>query len=293
LAHSGNNIIKLRKEIKPMDRMLKDKVAIITGSGRGIGRAAALLFAEEGAKIVVSDIDPKPAEETVADIQKAGGEAVLYVGDVTAPEFASEVVQKAVDTWGGLHIIVNNAGITWDNLIHKMTEEQWDKVLDMHLKAPFRIIQAAKPYFCDVAKAEMEKDGMAVARKIINISSVAGIGGNFGQVNYASAKAGIIGLTKTMSKEWARYNVQSNSVAFGFIDTRLTQNKEKGIEVDTGKEKVALGVPAKQRDVFIKMIPMGRPGTAEEAAAAILFFASPLSDYVSGQVLICGGGFSM
>ena len=276
-----------------MGKMLQDRVAIITGSGRGIGQAAAMRFAGEGAKVVVSDIDAQPAEETVEAIKASGGEAVAYVGDVMAPDFAEGIVRKAVDTWGGLHIIVNNAGFTWDCMIHKMAEEQWDKILDIHLKAPYRIIKAAHPYFCNAAKEEMEKEGKAVARKIVNISSVAGVGGNLGQANYSSAKAGIVGLTKTMSKEWARYNVQSNCVAFGFIDTRLTQDKEKGIEVDTGKEKVAVGVPAKQRDIFIKMIPMGRPGTPEEAASAILFFASHLSDYVSGQLLICGGGFSM
>lgn len=273
--------------------LLKDKIAIITGAGRGIGRAAALMFANEGAKVVVSDIDPVPALETVRDIGQSGGEAVAFPGDVTAPGFAEGIVKKAADTWGKLHIIVNNAGFTWDNLIHKMTEEQWDKILDIHLKAPFRIIQAAKPYFCDAAKEEIIKNGRAETRKIINISSVAGTGGNLGQANYSSAKAGITGLTKTMSKEWARYNVQSNCVAFGFIDTRLTQDKEKGISVDTGSGKVAVGVPAKQRDLFIKMIPMERTGTAEEAAGAILFFASPFSDYVSGQVLVCGGGFAM
>ena len=276
-----------------MENMLQDKVAIITGSGRGIGQAAASKFAEEGARVVVSDIDAQPAEETVAAIKASGGEAVAYVGDVMASDFAEGIVRKAADTFGGLHIIVNNAGFTWDSMIHKMAEEQWDKILDIHLKAPYRIIRAAYPYFVNAAKEEMEKEGQAVARKIINISSVAGVGGNFGQANYASAKAGIVGLTKTMSKEWARYNVQANCVAFGFIDTRLTQDKEKGIEVDTGKEKVAVGVPAKQRDIFIKMIPMGRPGTPAEAANAIMFFASPLSDYVSGQLLICGGGFSM
>ncbi len=276
-----------------MGNTLENKVAIITGSGRGIGRAAAIMFAKEGAKVVVSDIDSEPAEETVAEIKKLGGDAVAYVGDVMGPDFAQGIVQKAADTWGGLHIIVNNAGFTWDSMIHKLTEDQWDKILDIHLKAPYRLLKAAYPYFCNAAKQEMEETEKAVARKIINISSVAGVGGNLGQANYSSAKAGIIGLTKTMSKEWARYNVQSNCVAFGFIDTRLTQNKEKGIEVDTGSEKVAVGVPAKQRDIFIKMIPMGRPGTPEEAASAILFFASPLSDYVSGQVLVCGGGFSM
>ncbi|OGR12545.1 MAG: 3-oxoacyl-ACP reductase [Desulfobacterales bacterium RIFOXYA12_FULL_46_15] len=276
-----------------MTGMLKNKVAIITGSGRGIGRETAIMFANEGAKVVVSDIDPEPARKTVEDIRQSGGDAVSYTGDVMASGFASGIVEKAVETFGGLHILVNNAGFTWDNLIHKMTEEQWDKILDIHLKAPFRIIQAAKPYFCDAAKEEISKNGSALARKIINISSVAGTGGNLGQANYSSAKAGVTGLTKTMSKEWARYNVQSNCVAYGFIDTRLTQDKEQGICVDTGSRKVAVGIPAKNRDLFTKMIPMGRPGTVREAAGVILFFASPLSDYVSGQVLICGGGFVM
>lgn len=273
-----------------MEKMLENKVAIITGSGRGIGRAAALAFAREGAKVVVSDINAEPAEKTAADIKQDGGDAVTYVGDVRAPDFAEGIVQKAVDTWGGLHIIVNNAGFTWDSMIHKMTDEQWDKIFDVHFKAPFRIIRAAKPYFCDAAKQEIEESGQAVARKIVNVSSVAGTGGNLGQANYSSAKSGVLGLTKTMSKEWGRYNVQSNCVAFGFIETRLTQEKEKGLEVDTGREKVPVGIPAKQREMTLQAIPMGRAGTTEEAANAILFFVSPLSDYVSGQVLVCGGG---
>ena len=275
-----------------MEKMLNDKVAIITGSGRGIGRAVALLFAQEGAKVVVSDIDSEPAEQTAADIRAAGGAAVIYLGDVTAPDFAKGIVKAAADKWGAVHVIVNNAGFTWDALIHKMTEEQWDKILDLHLKAPFRIIQAAKPYFCDEAKQEKLR-GEKVSRKIINISSIAGLGGNPGQANYSAAKAGLVGLTKTISKEWARYNVQCNCVAFGFIDTRLTQEKEKGVTVESEAQEIAVGVPKAQRDIFIKMIPMGRPGTVEEAAGTILFFASPLSDYVSGQVLVVGGGFSM
>jgi 3-oxoacyl-[acyl-carrier protein] reductase len=275
-----------------MENMLHDKVAKITGSGRGIGRAVALMFAREGARVVVSDIDAEPAEQTVADIKTAGGDALAYVGDVTAPDFAKGIVETAADNWGAVHVIVNNAGFTWDAMVHKMTEAQWDKILDLHLKAPFRIIQAAKPYFCDEAKQEKAR-GETVSRKIINISSIAGIGGNPGQANYSSAKAGLVGLTKTISKEWARYNVQCNCVAFGFIDTRLTQDKEKGVMVKAETREIALGVSKKQRDMFIKMIPMGRPGTAEEAAGTILFFASPLSDYVSGQVLVVGGGFSM
>lgn len=275
-----------------MEKMLAGKTAIITGSGRGIGRAAAMMFANEGCRVVISDIDPEPAEQTAADIKAAGGEAIAYVGDVTANDFADGIVKAAADEWGDLHIIVNNAGFTWDALIHKMSDECWDKIIDLHLKAPFKIIRAAKPYFCDVAKEEI-KNGTNVARKIINVSSIAGVGGNVGQSNYSSAKAGIIGLTKTISKEWARYNVQSNCVAFGLIDTRLTQEKEKGAAVETETQKVALGVPKAQRDIFIQMIPMGRAGTAEEAANSILFFASPMSNYVSGQVLVVGGGFSM
>lgn len=276
-----------------MKRMLEERIAIITGAGRGIGRSTALLFASEGARVVVSDLDPAPAQETVEDIRKNGGEAIAFVGDVTAQGFAEGLVKAAMDQWGAVHIIVNNAGFTWDNLIHKMSDEQWDKIMDVHVKAPFRILRAATPCFVDAAKKEMESTGRAVARKIINISSVAGVSGNLGQANYSSAKAGIIGLTKTMCKEWARYNVQSNCVAFGFIDTRLTQDKEKGISVEAAGQKIAVGVPEKVRQGFIQMIPMGRPGTPEEAANAILFFASPLSDYVSGQLLVVGGGFSM
>ena len=272
-----------------MEEMLKDRVAIITGSGRGIGRAAALLFAREGARVLVSDVDEAPAEETVSEIREGGGEAFPFIGDVTAEDFAEKIVKAAVDRWGAIHIIVNNAGFTWDGLIHKMSDEQWDKMIALHLRAPFRIIRAAKPYFCDAAKSEM-REGQSVARKIVNISSVAGLGGNIGQVNYASAKAGIIGLTKTVSREWARYNVQANVVAFGFIDTRLTQEKERGVAVEVGDKRIALGVPSKQREVFTRAMALGRPGTTDEAARAILFFASPLSDYVTGQVLAVDGG---
>lgn len=276
-----------------MEKMLKDKVAIVTGSGRGIGRATALLFAREGAKVVVSDIDAGPAQETVENIKEEGGEAVARVGDMIAPGFPEELVKTAADQWGALHILVNNAGFTWDSLVHKMSDEQWDKILDLHLKAPFRMIRAAAPQFIDAAKKEMEGGGTAVTRKIVNISSVAGVGGNVGQANYSSAKSGVVGLTKSLCKEWARYNVQCNCVAFGFIDTRLTQDKEKGITVETDGKKIAVGVPEKVRQGFIQTIPAGRPGTPEEAADAILFFASPLSNYVSGQLLVVGGGFSM
>jgi 3-oxoacyl-[acyl-carrier protein] reductase len=278
-------------EMKALDKLLDGRVAIITGSGRGIGRAAALMFAREGAKVVVSDIDAEPAEQTVLDIGVAGGEALAHVGDVTDPDFGERIVAAAREKWGKIHIIVNNAGFTWDALVHKMSDDQWDKILDLHLKAPFRIIRSVKPYFCEAAKEEMEL-GVNVSRKIINVSSLSGLGGNVGQANYSAAKAGIVGLTKTISKEWARYNVQCNCVAFGFIDTRLTQEKEKGVTVEGANQKIAVGVPKAHRDTFMRMIPMGRPGTTEEAAGAILFFASPLSNYVSGQVLAVSGGMA-
>jgi 3-oxoacyl-[acyl-carrier protein] reductase len=276
-----------------MEKMLRDKVAIITGSGRGIGRAAALLFAQEGARVVVSDIDPEPAQDTVEEILKMGGEAIGCVGDVTAQGFPETIVRAAMEKWGALHILVNNAGFTWDSMVHKMRDEQWDKIIDLHLKAPFRMIRAAAPGFIDAAGREIEEGGGAVARKIVNISSVAGLGGNVGQANYASAKSGVIGLTRTLCREWARYNVQCNCVAFGFIDTRLTQDRERGSSVEVDGDKVALGIPDKVRQGFLRMIPAGRSGTPQEAANAVLFFASPLSNYVSGQLLVVGGGLSI
>ena len=272
-----------------MGNMLEGRVAIITGSGRGIGKAAAIMFANEGAKVVVSDIDTHPAEETVAEIQKAGGKAISYTGDVTDSDFAQGIVNSACKAWGAIHIIVNNAGYTWDGVIHKMSDEQWDAMLDLHLKAPFHIIRAAAPYFRDAAKKEMA-EGKAIARKIINVSSVSGTFGGAGQANYSSAKAGIIGLTKTLSREWGRFNVQANAVAYGWIDTRLTKEKESTEKLQIHGQDVPIGIPKARRDTMTSGIPLGRPGTTEEAAGPILFLASPLSDYVSGQVILVTGG---
>ena len=272
-----------------MEKMMKDRVAIITGSGRGIGKCAALQFAAAGAKVVVSDIDAEPANETVAEIKKAGGEAIAYVGDVSGPGFAEGIVKAAVDTWKGLHIIVNNAGYTWDSTIHKMTEEQWDTILDLHLKAPFRIIKAAAPYYRDAAKKEQD-GGITIARKIVNVSSTSGINGNPGQANYSAAKAGIVGLTKTLAREWGQFNVQANAVAYGWIDTRLTQSIDKKATIHIQGRDVNVGIQEARRQSMMQMIPLRRPGTPDEAARVIFFFASPLSDYVSGQVLLVTGG---
>jgi len=273
-----------------MERLLEGKIAIITGAGRGIGRAAAELFAQHGAKVVASDIDPQPSEEAVRAIQAAGGEAISVPGDITAKGFPEQLVKAAIDKWGGLDILVNNAGYTWDAVIHKMTDEQWDAIIAVHLTAPFRLIRAASGYLRDTAKKEKETLGQARARKIINISSTSGTRGNPGQVNYSSVKAGVVGMAKTLSREWGQFNIQANAVAFGRIETRLTQAKEKGEKIHRGSEEIALGVPAERLERTTFLIPLGRPGTPEEAAGAILFFASPLSDYVSGQVLEVTGG---
>ena len=273
-----------------MSQLLEGKVAIITGSGRGIGRAAAELFARHGARVVVSDIDPSPAEETVASILGGDGEAISVPGDVTDAAFPDTLVNAAIQQFGGLDIIVNNAGYTWDAVIHKMTDQQWEAIVAVHLTAPFRIIRAASTYLRSTAKIEKETIGRARARKIVNVSSTSGTRGNAGQANYASAKAGVVGMAKTLAKEWGQFNIQVNAVAFGRIDTRLTQAKEKGETINREDAEIAIGIPEERLQRTTPMIPMGRPGTPEEAAGAIFFFASPFSDYVSGQVIEVAGG---
>ncbi|KQL49432.1 3-oxoacyl-ACP reductase [Brevibacillus choshinensis] len=268
-----------------MGRMLENQIAIITGSGRGVGREVALMMAEHGAKVVVSDRDEGPANEVAAEIRDSGGEALVYCGNVTASDFAKGIIGETISAFGRLDILVNNAGYTSDALIHKMTDEQFQAMLDIHLIAPFRLIREASPYMRDAAKKEIEQ-GIVHHRKIVNVSSVAGISGNVGQANYSSAKAGMVGLTKTVAKEWAGFNINSNAVAFGFIDTRLTQPKELGETVDG----VAVGIPEKVRNMFIDKIPQKRAGDPKEAAAGIFYLASPLSNYVNGQVLHINGG---
>ncbi len=272
-------------------KLLEGKVAIITGSGRGIGAAAAKLFAAHGAHVMVSDIDPVPANETVEAIIALGGSASMVAADVTKDGDIEELIGQTVNTFGGIDILVNNAGYTWDGMIHKMTDPQWEAMLAIHLTAPFKIIRAAIPYMREVAKAEIDAGGTAKARKIVNISSTTGTRGNIGQVNYSAAKSGVIGMSKTLAKEWGAFNIQVNAVAFGFIDTRLTQSDAEGDFTEREGQKVKLGMPDKVRDSIFSQIPMRRPGTSEEAAGALLFFASPLSNYVSGQVLEIAGGW--
>ena len=271
-------------------QLLEGKVSIITGAARGIGRACAELFAAHGARVVLSDIDADPTHEAAEQVRAAGGDALAVAGDVTARDFAPRLIKSALDAYGRIDSIVNNAGYTWDGTAHKMSDEQWQAMLDVHLTAPFRLIRAASNYLRETAKREREETGRALARKIVNVSSTSGTRGNAGQANYAAGKAGVVGLTKTLAKEWGQFNIQVNAVAFGFIETRLTRAKESGERVTRESADIALGIPQANRETAFRLIPAGRGGTPEEAAGAVLFFASSLSDYVSGQVLEVTGG---
>jgi 3-oxoacyl-[acyl-carrier protein] reductase len=281
--------INLERKVLMSDfRLLVGKSAIVTGSGRGIGKAIATLFAQHGAAVVINDIDAEVAEATAKEINDAGGKAVVCAGSVTDVDFPDRLVKTAAEAFGGIDIIVNNAGYTWDSVIQNMTDEQWYAMIDVHLTAPFRIIRAATPYMREVAKKEIE-EGKHIHRKIINISSTSGVAGNAGQVNYSAGKMGIVGVTKTMAKEWGRFNINVNAVAYGFIETRLTQAKEKQESIEREGKQVALGIPEAMRQMSAKFIPLGRGGTPEEAAGPVLFLASPLSDYVSGAVILVTG----
>ena len=267
--------------------------AIVTGSGRGIGQQIALKLAAEGARVVVNDLDAEPAKATVAAIEQAGGTATACVGSVTDDDFADRVVGTAVDAHGGVDIIVNNAGYTWDSVVQKMSDEQWDAILDVHLKAPFRILRAAQPVIAGAVRAAKEAGEPVRCRKVVNISSLAGVGGNAGQANYSAAKAGVNGLTRAMAKEWGRYNVTVNSVAFGWIQTRLTGAVADGETVDIDGREIPVGVNPQLLAAMQQMIPLGRGGTPEEAAGAVYLLCTPESDYISGQTVVCGGGLIM
>jgi len=242
---------------------------------------------------VINDLDPEPLEEAAAAVGAVGAKVAVCAGSVAADDFPDRFIKTALDGFGGIDIIVNNAGFTWDNVIQKMTDEQWDAILDVHLKAPFRILRAASEYLRRQAKVEQEA-GRPVHRKVVNISSTSGTNGNAGQANYSAAKAGIIGLTRALSKEWGRYRVNVNAVAFGFIHTRLTEAAaDGGATIDIEGRTIRVGVNPDAVKAMGQLIPLGRPGTPEEAAGAVYLLCTPESDYISGEVLTCGGGFRM
>jgi len=265
--------------------LLANQTAIVTGAGQGIGAEIALLFAAEGARVVVADIDGEKANQVVQQIVTSGGRAVAVAGDIMKQSTIDELVNVAAKLGDGkIHIIVNNAGFTWDGVIHKTTDKQWDTIMNLHTKAPFMLVRAAAPYF-------RVKDGEP--RNIVNVSSTSGIHGNAGQANYATAKMGIIGLSKTIAKEWGpAFGVRANTIAFGSVATRLTAAKEDGAFAEIDGEKIALGVPKAQSKAGagFPMVPLRRAATPREAAMSVLAMASPLCSYVSGHTLEVTGG---
>src|SRR6201996_6064339 len=269
--------------------VLDDKVAIVTGSARGIGRATAELLSSHGAKVVINDLDADLAEQTASEI---AGETTVFAGDLTKGDTPEALIATAIDAWGKLDIIVNNAGYSIDAPIHKMSDEAFQRMLDIHTIVPFRVIRAAAPHLREPAKREREA-GREVFRKIVNVSSISGTMGNAGQANYAAGKAGVVGLTKTLAKEWGQFKINVNAVAFGWIETRLTASKDTENTMEIDGQKVQLGIPDQLRGMASMLIPLGRPGTPEEAAGGVFFLCSPWANYLHGQVLnITGGQFT-
>ncbi len=269
---------------------LAGRVAVITGSGRGIGQAIAVKLAAHGARIVVNDLDPQPAADTVHLIEKAGGQAVAVTGSVTDDGFAQRAVETAVYELGGLDIIINNAGYTWDAVVQKTTDDQWAAVLDVHLTAPFRLLRAAQPVLKRLAEND-RATGAVRHRKVVNVSSISGLAGNPGQANYSAAKAGVVGLTKTLAKEWGRYAVNVNAVAYGIIRTRLTDPDGPGA-IHIGGRDVKVGINHDIAAGLDRTIPLGRAGTVDEAAGAAYLLCTPEADYITGEVLVCAGGYT-
>jgi 3-oxoacyl-[acyl-carrier protein] reductase len=263
---------------------LESKVALVTGAGRGIGRAIARQLAAAGARVMVNDLDAEPLEETRAEIQ-----GCAMAGDLTDPAVPARLVDKTIAELGGLDIIVNNAGYTWDNVIQKTSDEQFQAMLDIHVTAPFRVLRAASGFIREAAKREAA-EGRRVSRKVVNITSISATDGGAGQAGYASGKAAVIGLTRAMAKEWGRYQVNVNAVGFGLIGTRLVQPLSDDSKIEVGGREIKVGVQQAMLDKVISMCPLGRAGTPEEAAGAVLFFCSPLSDFVTGETLMCTGG---
>jgi 3-oxoacyl-[acyl-carrier protein] reductase len=270
---------------------LSGRVALVTGGGRGIGRSVTRKLAVEGARVLVNDMDSAEAEAAARAIRDGGGAAVAFPGNVTAADFPSRFIGAALDEFGDIHILVNNAGYIWNGPLHKISDEQWTAIQDVHLNAPFRILRELRA-FLDVRVAEERKHGTVIHRKVVNVSSVSATGGAAGQANYAAAKAGLHGLTRSLAKEWGPLAVNVNCVAFGYIETRLTQEikGETTVMIEGAARRV--GLTRQMIDAIEERTALGRPGTADEAAGGILLFCIPESDYVTGQILEVSGGLA-
>ena len=261
---------------------LEGKVAIVTGAGRGIGRATALRLAREGARVVVNDVDSEPAHETADLVKEAGGEVSVSTSNTVELAEAKEMVSATVETFGQLDIVVNNAGITRDKTFHNMEDSLWDTVIDVNLKTAYHTNLAAMPYLREVAKAEAKEHGAPrYHRKITMTSSSVALTGNPGQSNYTAAKGAIISLTRTLALELGPFKINVNAVAPGFIETRMTAAKQPG-----GKE----GIPEEMRQAMIGQIAVRRAGLPEDIAAAHAFLVSPDADFISGVTLPVAGG---
>src|SRR6201985_2896666 len=267
-------------------KVLEDKVAIVTGSARGIGRATAELLSEQGAKVLINDLDGDVAEQTASEID---GDTLVFAGDLTKEGVPDQLVQEVIDEWGKVDILVNNAGYTLDAPIHKMSDDWFQKMIDIHSVVPFRMCRAVAPHMREPAKKERE-EGVDVVRKIVNVSSISGTMGNAGQANYASGKSAVVGLTKTLAKEWGQFKINVNAVAFGFIETRLTAVKDDSNTMEIDGEKVQLGIPGQMRELAPNLIPLGRPGQPFEAAGGIFLLCTPWANYITGPVLGITGG---
>jgi 3-oxoacyl-[acyl-carrier protein] reductase len=268
---------------------LSDKTAIVTGGGRGIGRAIVQRLVSAGANAFVCDLDQDALRDTRASMRNSQRVAI-FRGDLMEPDLPQQIVNAALKAFGSIDIIVNCAGFSWDNVIQKTSDEQFLAMLNIHVMAPFRLLRAASGYLRETAKREIA-NGQRVMRKVVNITSISGTEGNPGQAGYSAGKAGIIGLTKTMAKEWGRYNINVNAVGFGLIQTRMTQPLKPEARIEMSGREIPIGVQPAMLDSIAAACPLGRIGTPEEAAGAVLFFCSPLSDYVTGEVLICSGGY--
>ena len=270
---------------------LSGRVALVTGGGRGIGLSLTRKLAAEGAHVLVNDLDAGEAEAAARAITDAGGKAIALPGNVTATDFPSRFIGAALREFGDIHILVNNAGYIWNGPLHKISDEQWQAIQDVHLNAPFRILRELRS-FLDARVAEERKSGKIIHRKIVNVSSVSATGGAAGQANYAAAKAGLHGLTRSLAREWGPLAVNVNCVAFGYIETRLTQEikGETTVMIEGAARRVGLTRP--MIDAVKERTALGRAGSPDEAAGGIFLFCIPESDYVTGQILEVSGGLA-
>jgi 3-oxoacyl-[acyl-carrier protein] reductase len=292
--------------------LLAGQVAIVTGGSRGIGGATSTMLAANGARVVIADVDEAKAAETVDGLNRelGDGRASAYVGDLVAPGACDALVDDTIATCGGLDIVVNNAGYAWDAGVHNMSDEQFQAMLDIHLVVPFRLARACAPHFRAAAQADADS-GQIRHRKTVLVSSMAGVWGLVGAGNYAAAKAGMLGLMRTLAQEWGKLRVNVNAVAFGVIQTRFGLPQSDRETIETGGHTIHVGMPAKQAarmgvtidpervvtdDEMYKPRPMpgasavGRTGSIREAADVIFWLCSPLSDYVTGQTIPVTGG---